>query len=232
MTDESLFDRPSTCDASMTTATLSRRDRERRARRRAMLDAALVVFAEKGFDGATLDEIAERAEFGKGTLYNYFPDGKEAILFALFDEVFEGMAVLIRDHFAEAEEQPIRESFHGLIGRLLHHFTENQETFFLLIKEAQRLMLTQHEHVAALHRHRDRSIDALVEPIERAVEAGELRPFPPHAIAHMLLGNVKGYLMYSCPTPGCEEPAPGFATLDEATDFITTILFEGLLPRD
>jgi AcrR family transcriptional regulator len=215
----------------MTTATLSRRDRERRERRRAMLDAALVVFAEKGYDGATLDEIAERAEFGKGTLYNYFPEGKEAILFALIDEVFEGMTTLIRDHFAEAEALPIREAFRGLIGRLLHHFTVNQETFFLLIKEAQRLMLTAHEQVAALHHHRDRSIDALVGPIERAMEAGEIRPLPPHAVAHTLLGNVKGYLMYACPRPGCEAD-DAFGSLDDATDFITTMLFDGLLPRD
>ena len=33
-----------------------------------MLDAALGVFADHGYDGATLDEVAERAEFGKGTL--------------------------------------------------------------------------------------------------------------------------------------------------------------------
>jgi len=215
----------------MTTATLSRRDRERRERRRAMLDAALVVFAEKGYDGATLDEIAERAEFGKGTLYNYFPEGKEAILFALFDEVFEGMTALIHDHFTEAEGLPVRRAFHGLIARLLHHFTENQETFFLLIKEAQRLMLTEHERVAALLQHRDRSIEALVGPIEQAVESGAFRPLPPPAIAHMLIGNVKGYLMYACPRPGCEADH-AFASLDDATDFITTMLFDGLLPRD
>ncbi|MEL6613746.1 MAG: helix-turn-helix domain-containing protein, partial [Bacteroidota bacterium] len=50
---------------------LSRRERERLARRAAMLDAATALFAEKGYASATLDEVAERAEFGKGTLYNY-----------------------------------------------------------------------------------------------------------------------------------------------------------------
>ena len=219
----------------MEVAPLSRRDRERLARRRAMLDAALTVFAEKGYDGATLDEIAERAEFGKGTLYNYFPEGKESILFALFDEMFAGMATLVQDHFAEVEGdgRPARAHFRDLIATLLHHFTDNRETFFLLIKEAQRLMLTKHEHVPTLHRRRDHMIDALVEPIERAVEAGELRPFPPVVIAHMLMGNVKGYLMYAAPHPECGvEAADDFASLDEAADFITTILFDGLLPRD
>ena len=219
----------------MEATALSRRDRERLARRRAMLDAALVVFADKGYEGATLDEIAERAEFGKGTLYNYFPGGKEAILFALFDEMFDGIADVVRAHFeGEAlQGRPTRETFRALIARLLHHFTDNHETFFLLIKEAQRLMLTQHDEVAALHHSRDRTIDELVGPIERAVEAGELRPFPPPAIAHMLMGNVKGYLMYALPHAACAEPSPhDFASLDEAAEFITSILFDGLLPRD
>lgn len=37
-----------------------------------ILDAALTVFSEKGFHLATVDEIAERAGVGKGTLYRYF----------------------------------------------------------------------------------------------------------------------------------------------------------------
>ncbi|PSQ74919.1 MAG: hypothetical protein BRD36_01045 [Bacteroidetes bacterium QH_7_64_110] len=48
--------------------TLSRREREQRRRRRIMLQAAQSVFAEKGYEQATLEEIAKRAEFGKGTL--------------------------------------------------------------------------------------------------------------------------------------------------------------------
>ena len=126
---------------------LSRRDRERLTRRRAILDAALSIFAEKGYEGATLDEIAERAEFGKGTLYNYFPEGKESILFALLDEMFDGMAVLVHTHFEEMEDdgRAARDHFRDFIARLLHHFTDNRETFFLLMKEAQRLMLTEHE---------------------------------------------------------------------------------------
>lgn len=235
MTSQSPSDPPFTYSLFMEAPALSRRDRERLARRRAMLDAALAVFAQKGYDGATLDEIAERAEFGKGTLYNYFPEGKESILFALLDEMFDGMAALVRAHFdaVEGDGRPARAHFRDLIARLLHHFTENRETFFLLIKEAQRLMLTEHDHVPSLHRRRDQAMEALEEPIARAVESGEFRPFPPVVIAHMLMGNVKGYLMYASPHPECKvEPGDEFATLDEAADFITTILFDGLLPRD
>jgi AcrR family transcriptional regulator len=57
------------------------------ARRQAILDAALTVFAESGFEAARLDDVAARAGIAKGTLYLYFKD-KEA----LFEEVVHGAA--------------------------------------------------------------------------------------------------------------------------------------------
>jgi AcrR family transcriptional regulator len=59
---------------------------ERRARTRAaLLEAAGRVYARRGFDGATLDEIAEEAGFTKGAVYDHF-GSKEKLLFALLDE--------------------------------------------------------------------------------------------------------------------------------------------------
>jgi len=52
--------------------TKERKERERTERRETIIDAAEEVINEKGFDAATVDEIAERAELGKGTLYLYF----------------------------------------------------------------------------------------------------------------------------------------------------------------
>lgn len=50
----------------------SRKEREKEARREVILDAAEVVIRERGFESATMDDIAEKAELGKGTLYLYF----------------------------------------------------------------------------------------------------------------------------------------------------------------
>ena len=59
---------------------------ERRARTRAqLLEAAARVYARRGFDGATLDEVAEVAGFTKGAVYDHF-GSKENLLFALLDE--------------------------------------------------------------------------------------------------------------------------------------------------
>src|SRR5947209_18295805 len=59
---------------------------ERKARTRAaLLEAAARVYARRGFEGATLDEVAEEAGFTKGAVYDHF-GSKENLLVALLDE--------------------------------------------------------------------------------------------------------------------------------------------------
>ncbi|MCG6880333.1 MAG: TetR/AcrR family transcriptional regulator [Deltaproteobacteria bacterium] len=54
-----------------------RKEREKRMRRKAILDAAKKVFATKGFAGATIENIAEQAEFSPATIYIYFKNKDE-----------------------------------------------------------------------------------------------------------------------------------------------------------
>src|SRR6266705_3811670 len=61
-----------------------------RARRKAetrslLIEAGLRLFAQRGFDGATLDDIADAAGFTKGAVYRQFPS-KSAFLLALFEQ--------------------------------------------------------------------------------------------------------------------------------------------------
>lgn len=59
---------------------------ERRARTRAqLLDAAARVYARRGFEAATIDEVADEAGFTKGAVYDHF-GSKEKLLLALLDE--------------------------------------------------------------------------------------------------------------------------------------------------
>jgi AcrR family transcriptional regulator len=55
--------------------------RPKAASKQAIMDAAIAVFRERGYEGTTIPAIAERAGIAQGTLYNYFPS-KEKLLFA------------------------------------------------------------------------------------------------------------------------------------------------------
>lgn len=55
--------------------------RPRAASKEAILEAALAVFRERGYEGTTIPAIADRLGVSQGTLYNYYPS-KEKLLFA------------------------------------------------------------------------------------------------------------------------------------------------------
>lgn len=60
----------------------------RESRRNAIIDAAVEVFAKKGFFGAKVSEIAETAGVADGTIYLYFKS-KDELLISLFEEKME-----------------------------------------------------------------------------------------------------------------------------------------------
>ncbi len=65
-------------------------------KRRRILDAALVVFAERGFHGTAVPEVAEAAGVGTGTLYRYF-DNKEALVNEVFRDAKGRLATALFD---------------------------------------------------------------------------------------------------------------------------------------
>lgn len=73
---------------------LTRKEREEAFRRNLVLDAAEQLFAEKGFEGTTVAEIAERAELAKGSLYQLFGSKEELIAAAIRRKVDEVWAAL------------------------------------------------------------------------------------------------------------------------------------------
>ncbi|MFC6355722.1 TetR/AcrR family transcriptional regulator [Luethyella okanaganae] len=76
---------------------LGRRERRQVEMRERIVDAAAACFAEQGFDAATMDDIAARADVARATIFNHFGekqqllvayfDRRRAWLFALLDEV-------------------------------------------------------------------------------------------------------------------------------------------------
>ena len=204
-----------------------------------MLGAAQAVFAEKGYSHATLDEIAERAEFGKGTLYNYFEGGKEGILFAIFDEIFDETIGIIEEScpVSRVADDGLRAAYHDLVLRAFAYYQEQEDLFIILIKEAHRLAFGEDEEKAAyFHAQQERRVNALCPAIETAQASGAVAPGPPQAIANMLLENLNGLLVHRCmhernSTPCTTADADRSDVLHDpeaAADFLTTMLFDGL----
>jgi AcrR family transcriptional regulator len=75
-----------------------------RRNRQRLLDAALQVYAERGADDASLDEIARRAGVGIGTLYRHFPT-RQALLEAVYRDQVEELCAVARELHDEAPPQ-------------------------------------------------------------------------------------------------------------------------------
>src|SRR5271167_1051054 len=74
-----------------------RRVEEKERRRAEILDAAEALYAEKGWDSVTVDQVARSARLSRALVYVYFKD-KEELLFAVGERAMR----LLRDRFTAA----------------------------------------------------------------------------------------------------------------------------------
>jgi AcrR family transcriptional regulator len=63
----------------------TRRELQAQERRNQLIDSALTLFAEKGFERTTIKDLSEAARVAQGLIYHYF-ESKEELLFAAVDK--------------------------------------------------------------------------------------------------------------------------------------------------
>ena len=220
---------PSDC---MEPIALTRRERERLRRRDEMLAAAKSVIADRGYARATLDEIAQRAESGKGTLYNYFHGGKKEILYAIFDELYDDLQQIIERSLSDEKVRgdDLRGTFRQCLFDVFVYFEKRQDLFMILIREAHRMMFDTPQSASFFLERRRRLANALSSALAVAMESGRIRTMPAEPLAQMILGNIRGCQMYAQLADGtnCETDAAGVGSPHERADFLTSVLFDGL----
>ncbi|MDO9356134.1 MAG: helix-turn-helix domain-containing protein, partial [Solirubrobacteraceae bacterium] len=137
-----------------------RRDAERN--RQLILEAGRQLFAERGLS-VTLDDIAERAGVGVGTVYRRFPD-RDALVDALFKEKIS--QVVARAEAAEALDDP----WEGLVAFMRGH---------MLAQQADRayasVVLTDTHGHEALRRGKAQIAPIVERIVQRAKDAGVVR---------------------------------------------------------
>ncbi len=83
----------------------SRREQKKAEVRDALVQAADALFVEQGYEGTTVDQIAERAGASRRTFFRYFPS-KEAIAFPRAEERRDAFRMLLEERFAEQDALP------------------------------------------------------------------------------------------------------------------------------
>lgn len=101
-------------------------------RREQLLDVGRAVFAERGFDGASIEEIASRAGITKPVVYEHF-GGKEGLYAVIVDR--EVQRLLARFDDALSQETP-RSKIEAAAETFLAYIEEEQDGFRILVRDS------------------------------------------------------------------------------------------------
>lgn len=117
--------------------TETKKSRKNRSQKRAkrtrkkLKKAALGIFSEKSIDAATVEEITEKADVGKGTLYQHFED-KQEIVITLVEEAVEHLIKCIRSY--DSKPESLEDMLEHLLNAHYQFFADASEEFILLFQ--------------------------------------------------------------------------------------------------
>lgn len=152
-------------------------------RREEIISAARDVFAVKGYNAATLDEIAERAEYGKGTLYNYFAN-KEELFDAVLAHSFDSIEAVVRE-VCEDETKEFKVAYLDTARALLTKLYSEAALFVLVVREMSKP--SQQTRMVSMY---PRLVFILEEPLKRAIANGVLQDWNTTDLANIYLGTL------------------------------------------
>jgi TetR/AcrR family fatty acid metabolism transcriptional regulator len=104
-------------------------------KRRQLLDAAVRVFARRGYHGSRVGDIAEAAGVAHGLLYHYF-SSKEEVLQVVFSENWGEL--LARFRAVEEADEPAAEKLEGLAKILLRTWRNDPDLVTVMVREVAR----------------------------------------------------------------------------------------------
>ncbi len=196
---------------------------DRRLRRSAELrerlfDAALALFAKKGFSETTVEDITNAADVGKGTFFNYFPS-KDHILLAFGEMQYAKLKSAVDE--ARRTTTPMPVFLRSLGSRMTEEPTRNPDVLrallqaFLSSTPVREAMLDLQQRVLALHS----------EMIQLGQQRGEIRgDLPAIQIAKVFRQAIFGTLLLWS--------LDGDGTLLSRMEAAFEVLWEGLTPRN
>ena len=152
-------------------------------KRRQLLDAAVRVFARKGFHASRVGDIAEEAGVAHGLLYHYFKS-KDQVLEAVFHENWS--VLLARIASVEETDEPAADQLRHIAAIVLRTWLHLPDVVRVVVQEFGRSPELA-ERLAEL----TQPIDAIQRVIARGIERGEFRQdVDPRFAAAVVYGSI------------------------------------------
>jgi AcrR family transcriptional regulator len=217
---------------SKTNLRLERELHRQEENRRFILGAAERIFVQKGYRLATVDDIAEEAQFSKATIYRYFKSKSDIfyeIIFRSFEESFDGIKkIQLKQLSAEAKMKE-------LIGFIItnYHKKKNLSRILFMEKSAMKKLVEEDSDLHAAHpsthpeispqiKSQMEKISAVIAEILReGVESGEFRAMDVQDASVVLGALLRGFYFRG---PIREKKY----SIQETTDLLHTFFLNGI----
>ena len=202
----------------LSAVTRSNGGRTRQLNEDRILRAAEAVFAEAGFNGATMQAIAEAAKLPKANLHYYFGT-KEGLYRALLNRVLDGWVDAF-DHF-----QPDREpadAFADYVRDKMRFTRQRPMASKVFANEIIHGAQQVSEYLKTKLRHR---VDEKAAVITGWVQAGKMAPVDPHHLFFSLWAVTQTYADFDVQVAAVlGKPKLGRGDLDDATDHVLRLV--------
>jgi AcrR family transcriptional regulator len=171
--------------------TLDASERAKQERRRQIMSAAKLVFADAGYHGASINAIIEKAQIARGTFYLYF-ESKAAVFDAILDQAMAELRsrihrIEVEDKSAPAPQIQLREQ----ILATLDYIVKDRPLATLLLSAGH---TPDAEAAERLDQFFGEVRSLLVRAMESGMEIGLLRKVDPQLAAAAMLGMIRGVI--------------------------------------
>ena len=188
-------------------------------KQRQIINTAIDIFAEKGFQQTTMQEIAETAGVGKGTIYRFYAS-KEDLLSSLVEFAIQDVSEEIR-RAIKAVKQPIQK-LKTIIDVEFNYYDTHRNLAKFLVREVLGYGRTIEEHIKRIHSTRS----AIVEPVvKEGIVAGDFKPVNPATLAASIEGMILSTVIFWFLLEQTH-------SREEIQHDIYTTIFDGLLVDD
>jgi AcrR family transcriptional regulator len=194
----------------MTTAHPTKREVVSEFRRSAILKAARKVFARRGFDGATMDDVAEACSIAKGTLYLYFKSKRQIYLGVLKEDL-----QLLREETARAIAGAGTGTgkVRAFITARFDFFERHRDFFRIYNSDISAVFITAHPIQKDIREFYLEQAGILTAIIAGAIRDGELRDVPAEAAAFAIYDMTRACIARRILGLGHQETAADAETL-------------------
>jgi AcrR family transcriptional regulator len=153
-----------------------------------IFDTAAELFALKGYQGTSINDLAQAMDLQKGSLYHYFKS-KEELLFQLLDQYISSALVEIEEICVL--DIPATEKLNRFMLFYSGFYAGDRDRLVLLINEIDKLGKVYRDQVIEKERCYYRALTGIFSQLQ---DTGIMKPMPPAVAAYAFFGMVH----YTC----------------------------------